>query len=179
MPYSNGKKTFAELDLQERWEWHSQVYAWRFLTFDTPIAKGSAPTDPNGEWFDERMIQVELGKLQRPKPLDPAGEEHRREGRAACNEWAHARGFVDFAAAERAGHTIADVIRSIGIAKRIPGDDDAPEYDLANLQRDLGLGAKEYQPTADQMRDGRTALGIAEPTEPVFIEPEPERKANA
>lgn len=170
MAYPNGKKSWAELDLQERFDWHAQTYAWRHVRLGIPLEKGNSPVDPDGKWFDEAAIHREIAKLRPPKPADTAGEEERRKGRAICNEWAQQRGFVDFAAAERAGHTIAQVIRSIGGAKRMPGEPEAPEYDLANLQSDLGLAAKEYRPTPDQMRDARAALGIPEP------EPQPQEE---
>ena len=99
--YPNGKKTYAELTKPERWVWHSEVYAWRHITLDAPISAGSSPLDPNGEWFNPKMIEGAVDKLlekrHRVKRERAAVRdvEEQRKGRDIVNKWAQARGFLD------------------------------------------------------------------------------------
>jgi hypothetical protein len=170
MAYPSGKKSYAELTDGERWTWHTGVYAFRHVTLGRPIAPGSPP-DPEGKYFDKNRVEYEVRRLrdeaQPPPPLfDPHGEVLRREGVAICNEFARARGWPDFNTAFEAGAiSYTDVIRSIGGPQRMPGEP-ATEYDLTNLQKDLGLSAKEFNPSAAAMARARRELGLDEPSAP-------------
>jgi hypothetical protein len=151
--YPNGKKTYAELDLQERWEWHSGVYAFRHVTLDQPIVRGTAPTDPNGEWFDPAMIDREVAKLRgkhaRPRPnLD---EETRRESVAMLNTFAATKGFVSWDAAYEAGVTYADAIRWVTAGRSPTGSGRNWDY---------------YRPSGDELARARTELGLTATEEP-------------
>jgi hypothetical protein len=185
MAYPNGKKTYAELDLQERYAWHTGVYAFRHVTLGQPIEPGTSPTDPNGEFFDRTAIEVEVVNLRQKRArMRRAGtkpDDDVLEGRAICNAYARSRGFVDFDTAFDAGAiSYADVVRSLlaagGGLRRMPGSQQPAEYNLADLQKDLGVTAKEYAPTAAEMAASRAALGIVEPEPPP---PHKEATANA
>jgi hypothetical protein len=188
MAYPHGKKTYGELDLQERWEWHSSNYAFRHVMLDAPIEAGTCPTDPRGEFFDRVMVDRAVTALRskrsrmRNQGRAPTAKPDADvlEGRAIANAYARSKGFADFDTAYAAGGAIsyADVVASIlaaGGVRRMPGSGEPSTYDLTNLQKDLGVSAKEYAPNAAEMAAGRAALGIREPEPP----PREEATANA
>src|SRR5262249_9368307 len=136
-----------------------------------------------------------LRNERRPPPLldveNRKPDEDVLEGRAICNAFARSQGWPDFETAFTAGAiSYADVVKSVfataGFPRRMPGSVPDKEYDLTNLQKDLGVDAKprnpKFNPTPEQMTAGRAALGIPEPEPKQQPDPEPqpqERTANA
>ena len=49
-------KTYALLSESERWLWHADVYAFRRIMLGISEHIQSSPADPNGQWFDARLI---------------------------------------------------------------------------------------------------------------------------
>jgi hypothetical protein len=148
MAYPSGKKTYAELDLGEKFQWHASVYAFRLVVLDQPLIAGTSPADPTGEWYDQILVEHELGKLRQKhlkRPRTVLGEDDRRQGVAMLNTFAATKGFVSWDAAYDAGVTYADAIRWV-MAGRSP----------------IGSGRNwdHYRPSADELARAREALGL-------------------
>ena len=47
---------YALLSVAERWSWHADVYAFRRVVLGISEHDHTSPPDPNGEWFDEKLI---------------------------------------------------------------------------------------------------------------------------
>lgn len=158
----------------EKWLWHSEVYAFRRIVLGAPVEQQTSPPDPDGKWFDEGLIRASAARLGENKTQASARRRAAIDadmGRAICNGWARDRGFADFAAAEAAGHLPREVVASIAAisaAKAMPA---GPRGRWSGTAADLGVKAREYAPTPEQLRDGRVALGLEAP--------EPEAEAAA
>lgn len=152
------------MSLAEKWQWHAEYYAFRrvFLGIDDDVVV--SPADEKGVWYDERLVAEATRRLRekerrRRLARDAAGEEMRREGVAMLNKWARSIGFADFTAAEEAGHKHNDAIQWV-IAKA------AEEARVKNpptwrgTAADLGVTAREFKPSPEQMAAARKELGI-------------------
>jgi hypothetical protein len=40
----------------DRWAWHADIYAFRRVFLDVPYDVRISPADPEGEWFNERLV---------------------------------------------------------------------------------------------------------------------------
>lgn len=141
----------------ERWQWHAEVYAFRRVQLEVSVEERTSPCDPDGVWFDERLVN-EATRLLRDKRERgfrrrewARADEAAREAPAICAAWARSRGYPDFAAAEADGYDKFDVGRSIQEASAI----EAPRGSVA---QSLGVRAREYRP--EELRKGRIALGL-------------------
>lgn len=115
---------YAILTEAEQWAWHAEVYAFRRIVLNVPMEQVTSPCDPDGKWYNEAMIRVAAERLQAKRNAARRLRESARDaeliadGRELCNRWARQNGFADFAEAERAGSTHADVIRALPAAGR-------------------------------------------------------------
>lgn len=153
------KKLPSQMNTAELWHWHAEVYAFRRVVLDAPVDQRTSPCDPGGVWFDAGMVADAERRLRaRRAPKQRADEEEmQREGRAIANEWARRRGYEDlehYRLAERIDYTeaLVRICRSILASKRMPGEPDA-EFDPVPEAK-----AREFAPTADQLRAGREEL---------------------
>jgi hypothetical protein len=175
MAFPNGKKSYTELNEAERLTWHTGVYAFRHVQLDLPIAPGSPP-DAEGKYFRRDLVEKEVARLREKRRPPPIFDTAAREGRAILYAYARNHGYATWDEAEAAGVTYTDVVRSMAGIKPMPGSRQDTEYQIGQLQKDLGIDAKpqkpEFNPTPEQMVAGRAALGFPEPA-PQQAEPEP------
>lgn len=149
----------------ERWIFHADVYAFRRVYQDVPEAERTSPCDPTGEWFDEQLVRAATLRKREKRDGPRLARERVRdrnsiEGLDICSRWAQERGFPDFAAAEHAGHTHADVIRSFTGPREMPGD---ARGRWRGTAADLGVTAVEKTWTPEEMAAGRRELGLETP----------------
>ena len=88
---------FANLNDQQKWEWHADVYAFEGLVMN----RQGSPCDPGGRWHNAALIGI-AERYYRAKYIEPreraraAREEaDAREGRAIINAWARQQGHAD------------------------------------------------------------------------------------
>ena len=165
-----------DMSVEERFAWHTEVYAWRRVRLGVSRDERSSPPDPQGVWFNADMVdeaecrlrQTIDGKLQAAKAQDLADA---REASAIEDGWAQKRGYADFEdykAREQINHVDAacNVARSLIAAALLKGKEAFGEPDAADpkaLLKALGVTAKEVDYSPETMRRARIALGIEEP----------------
>jgi hypothetical protein len=166
------KSGFDSLTDSEKWEWHADVYGWRRVRLGAPDDERTSPVDPNGEWFDPSRVAIALDHY-RGKTARPAASDHAilAEARTIENQWARDRGyddFEDYRRSERIDHSEAckRLIISLPGPKTLPKPDAGEDADPHALLKALGVKAKEYNPTPEELRQARIALGIEEPDDP-------------
>ena len=98
------KKPYAMLTEAERWQWHTDVYAFRRVVLGKPVSDRTSPCDPDGDYFDEALIRVacarrmdkrERARRQREEQHDGWGRY--REAAEYREAWAHQLGYKSFA----------------------------------------------------------------------------------
>lgn len=152
------RRPYSQLSEAEKWDWHADVYAFRRVQLEVSDDERKSPCDPDGVWFDEPRVEAKTKALR--ARLECAARSRRaaadagliREGRDICNRWARSLGFVDFAAAERAGHGFSSVLGAIG-------EDRRAAKGFASIGAALGVRAREF--TSDQLAAGRAELGLS------------------
>lgn len=161
-------KPYATMSVAERWQWHAETYAFRRIVLG--VDEAHSPCDPEGRWFAAPLVDAASAQLaakrdsarRRRERARSADDE--REGRAVANRWAQERGhrdFEDYRLAERIDYSEAckRVAVSILAAAKMPA---APRGELqaGDTARALGVTAKPWQPTPEQLRAGRIELGL-------------------
>lgn len=181
-------KKYESLSINEKWEWHADVYAFRRIFLNVPRDEYTSPCDPNGEWYDETLVaaaerrkRIKLDderKAREKYASDPARGRNRRlseaemirGGRAVLHEWATKRGHknfkeymaaqgLDFDNDEQYGEACRRVSASIlASPQRIPRPAGGKLEDPHAVA--AALGVKAWEPTPEQLRAGRIALGL-------------------
>jgi hypothetical protein len=153
------RKPYAQLTESERWQWHSEVYAFRRVVLKTPIEEKTSPCDPSGDWFNEGLIRVAAARFHeqfngpRERRHRTQDEAMQREGRALCNRWARQNGYADMGTALAEGRSYTDVARSFGDLKTMPREQQT-RFDA----RSLGVEVREFTPSSERLAAGRQAL---------------------
>lgn len=141
-------RTYEQLAVPERWEWHANVYAFRRVALEADPAERSTPCDPNGDWFDGQLVDAAERRLRTKRAAKYASRRKDDsavwEARDIENQWARDRGYGDFEqykASERIDHAEAckRLILSLPGPKAIPRETDKT-FDIA---RALGVTATE------------------------------------
>jgi hypothetical protein len=98
------KSGFANLTNQEKWQWHADVYAFRHVCLDQPATVRVSPPDPEGQFYDERLVLMcvnyyhdfyreKFNTAERSKRKTNAYNME-REGRDIVTKWVQSQGFV-------------------------------------------------------------------------------------
>ncbi len=155
------KKMPSQMNTGELWQWHAEVYAFRRVVLGISRDVQTSPCDEAGQWFNaERVDAAERRLLDQRQSRRLHDEQMVREGRAAANAWAQARGYLDideYVFVERIdwSEALRRVCHSILASKSMPGEPDAT-FDAAAL----GVKAREFNPSAEQLKAARQELGI-------------------
>lgn len=113
----------------ERWLWHTDTYAWRIVhgygSFDDIRIGKYSPTDPRGEWWDEGAVRLKVKLMtadrdRRAYAAEDAQRDLAAKGRDLREAWARKHGFLDWAAAERAGVKTTDITKAAAAAAAPP-----------------------------------------------------------
>lgn len=173
------KKLPSQMNTAELWEWHAGVYAFRRVALGVPQSEQTSPCDPTGVWFNaarvdaaerrlrsKRLAEKEMYEEQRRREEIARGWRSADEPSSAevADEWARQRGFADideYILAERIdwSEALKRVMHSILAAASMPGDANA-KFNPHDAAEALGVKAREYQPTAEQLKAGRRELGL-------------------
>lgn len=170
------RKSYSAMTTPEKWAWHTEVYAFRRVVLDAREGEPS-PCDPGGQWYNAALVDVAVRRLiekrDGAKRRRQFSEDDQRQGRAAINAWARAHGQPDIDAyAEAAGVSLGEayeagihsmIDRIVAEKKRKFG---YPRQHISDVRVALGLTAKEYRPTAEEMRRGRVELGLEAEADP-------------
>lgn len=172
------RATYSSLSESQKWLWHTDVYAFRRIVLGVSRDERTSPFDPDGAWFDELMVdnaesayrvQLNAGIQRRQKIRD---KQATREGRSLINEWARQQGCATIeqyaereripligedSAYTRAANAIvaaaqAKKQRSLGMGYR--------QNSLEETRAALGLAPKKFNPTPEQMAEGRRQIGL-------------------
>lgn len=157
------KKLPSQMNTAELWQWHAEVYAFRRVVLGVSRDVETSPCDESGVWFNaERVDDAERRLLAKREPPQRRQQDEQkiREGRAAANAWAQARGYADieeYVIAERIDWSEAcvRVAQSILAGASMPNEPHA-KFDAAALD----VKAREFNPTPEQMKAARQELGI-------------------
>lgn len=49
----------------EKWDWYTEVYAWRIVRGVASPDDKNCPVDPKGQWHNPLLIQAEVSRLRR------------------------------------------------------------------------------------------------------------------
>lgn len=49
----------------EKWDWYTEVYAWRIVGGFASPDDTSCPVDPKGQWYNPLLIHAEVSRLRR------------------------------------------------------------------------------------------------------------------
>jgi hypothetical protein len=164
---------FANLNMNQQWEWHADVYAFNSVI----LGRDHSPADPDGRWRDLDRIAV-CERHYRAKHIKPSERALARgpdddalEGRAIINAWAKRKGYADVDAYCEAMGWVGEkewinayqeyAAEHSAPMKHMPR---APNARWKGTAADLGVTAREYAPTPEQMAAGSQALGL-EPAE--------------
>ncbi len=83
----------------KKWEFHTEIYAWRRVRLGISPDVTVSPCDPKGEWCDEGMIRKAAARIQAntpaPRPAESGKYDRTFEKRDAM---ARELGFADFGA---------------------------------------------------------------------------------
>lgn len=189
------KGGWDSLTRDDKFDWHADVYARRRVRLGVSPDVRTSPADPEGDWYDAGRIAYAEGcyrrqderhgeavraarrdnerRLQRVADLSPA--EVQIEALAIKDQWARDHGYLDCADyQEREGLDYEDacsnIARSIvaaGSNERKGAFEDPLDADPHALLRALGVTAREERVcTAEDLRQGRIALGLEPPDEP-------------
>jgi hypothetical protein len=157
---------YEKLSVPERWEWHAAVYAFRRVALDADREERTSPCDPNGDWFDDRLVDEAERRLRAKraaKSRRSAGDGAAWEALDIENNWARDRGYNDFEhykTSERIDHVTActRLIMSLPGPKTIPRESQPTGYGVMQKRK-----FREYD--ADELRAGSVALGLERPDE--------------
>lgn len=144
---------FARLNEQQKWEWHADTYAFRRVCLGA-AADDLSPCDPDRKWFNEHLVGI-AERFYRAK--------HAEQSRICRNSTRDANA-IRFADAERWRNS-AEGREFLGH----PVYRSYPTADIGEIREALGVTAREFSPTAEQMAEGRRELGL-EPREPETAE---------
>jgi hypothetical protein len=140
---------YARLSDQQKWEWHADIYAFRRVCLgagpDDPT-----PCDPKREKFNEHLVGI-AERFYRAKHAELSRQ---------CKADTDARNAIRFADGER--------WRNSKEGKDFLGQPVYRRYrdsDISDLHADLGLSAREFSPTLEQMAEGRRQLGLEDTAE--------------
>lgn len=138
---------YAKLTVPQKWQWHAEVYALRRVMLGVKRDEHTSPCDPKGEWYDERLVgAAEERYLTR-----------QREQAQRCRADTEAQNAIRFADGKR--------WRESAAGREFLGRPVYRRYsdaDISDLQAKLGITAREFAPTPEQMTSGRQGLGIGE-----------------
>jgi hypothetical protein len=159
------------MDTAERWQWHANVYAFRRVILGVAREEHTSPCDTNGIWFDSALVDAAEQRLRNRRGKNSMrwrGDDDIWRGRDVENEWARARGYNDFEhykTVERIDHAEAcfRLVRSLSGPQTMPRAVGGKVDDPHAVAAALGVTAREYNPTPEQMRAGRVALGLEIP----------------
>jgi hypothetical protein len=135
---------FARLSDQQKWEWHADTYAFRRVCLSA-AQTDATPCDPDRRWFNEHLVGI-AERFYRAKHAELSRQ---------CKADTDARNAIRFADAER--------WRNSKEGKDFLGQPVYRRYrdsDISDLHADLGLSAQEYNPSPEQMAEGRRQLGL-------------------
>lgn len=110
MAYPNGKKHYTDLNEAEKWDWHSSAYAFHHVYHAAPLAVGSSPCDPDGEWFNKQYVELKVLALRRKRP-DAKPFEFTDEELEDRAEWARLKGYEHWHAFLDAVHEGRETVR--------------------------------------------------------------------
>lgn len=71
------KRGYAFLSHDEKWRYHTHVYAFRLVYLDAPETQHYWDGDPDGEFFDPVLIANEVARLQAQKERQDGGKARR------------------------------------------------------------------------------------------------------
>jgi hypothetical protein len=167
---SNGAG-FSSLTIYQQWEWHADIWAFNMIV----LGRDYSPCDPEGKWRVGNLDRIAMcERYYRGKHVEPGERARRaktdddqREGRAIINAWAQRKGYADVDAYCEAMGWVGekewinayqeyDAEHSASM-KHMPR---APNARWKGTAADLGVTAREYAPTPEQMAAGRQALGL-------------------
>lgn len=167
----------STMTVPEQWDWHAEMYAFRrvVLGLDEP----TSPCDAEGKWFHPQLIDEAAKRLRDKRTVAVEARRHagneamEREAVRVKDRWARDRGYrdcADYQERERldridAASNIARSFLAMAEARNREAFSEPAALDRAEALRDLGVTAREYKPTPEQLRAGRIALGLeaAEP----------------
>ncbi len=180
-------KSYALMTEGERWNWHSEVYAFRRVVLGASPDEKTSPPDPEGVYFNEDLVRAAARRLVDKRNKGRRAwqrarhDDLQREGRGTVDAWARSQGFADLDHYAQA-KGIADITDAYRVylaspefarfvdrekARRIGVPEEA-EPDYAAVQEILGIAAKEerqakaFNPTKEQLSQARTELGMEE-----------------
>ena len=174
-------KPYSELTVPERWTWHAEIYAFRRVAQGVPPEEQTSPCDPSGVWFDAGLVDAAERRMRDKRDADSRERRARRlahsqpinpaDALPVMDQWAREHGYADLAdyqERERLDYVDAraNIARSFIAAAVVKSKEafaDPAATDRAAALAALGVKAREYKPTAEQLRAGRIALGIEEP----------------
>ena len=174
------RKYRDDMTEREKWQWHTDVYAWRRVRLGAAREEQTSPPDPKGVWFNADMVDAAERMLQQKVEGQAAARTKQRddamlaEAGQVKNTWARQHGYADFED-YRARHGLDDVDATCNIARSliaaavIKGKEAFAELgdrDPNALLKALGVSAKERIYTPDELRRARIALGIDQPEAP-------------
>lgn len=165
-------KPYATLTVPEKWQWHADFYAFRRIVLGVAREDRTSPCDPDGIWFNAGLVDEAERRMRAKRDQDrerrdrQRGDAVAREGRALVEQWVKRAGYLDvetYMACERIDYSevCMRIIRGNLAANRMPNE----QNDRPSAAAALGVARREFQPTAEQLRAGRVALGL-EPAEP-------------
>lgn len=160
-------RKYSQLTVAEQWEWHARVYAFRRVVLSIERGERTSPCDTSGEWFDAALVD-EAERRLRHQRASKFANLHRDDSdvwdaREVENKWAQDRGYKNFEhykAAERIDHVEAckRLILSLPGPKTMPREPGGKAGDQRLVA--AALGVRAWEPTAEQLRAGRVALGL-------------------
>lgn len=165
------KRSYSQLSNGEKWVWHAEVYAFRRIVLGVPVEQRTSPCDEDGQWFDEGLIRAAaarlLDKRERGKRRSQRASDAEQiaEGRAIATRWARKQGFDsmdDYVDAERIdwSEALKRVSVSILSANKVQ---EPSRGRWRGTAADLGVTAKEFNPSPEEMAASRRHLGIDPP----------------
>lgn len=158
---SRPRKNYSEMTTPERWAFHTEIYAFRAVYLG--IVEPTSPCDPGGKWYDARAVEAATLRMRekRERPAKLRREAKDREmalaGREAVNRWAQRFGCatIDDYAEGKGVHwsdAYVEMSSQIRVVHRMP----MGQHSAAAL----GVTAREFSPSPEQLRAGRLALGL-------------------
>ena len=165
-------KLQSQMTVAEKWQWHAEVYAFRRVVLGVSRDVRTSPCDESGQWFNaERVDAAERRLIAKREPPDKRQRDAQmaRDGRAAANAWAQTQGYSDIDAymhGERLydehgqlDWSVACLRVAVSILKASPNAPNA-KFDPHDAAAALGVKAREFNPTPEQMKAARQELGI-------------------
>lgn len=59
-----GAQSYSLLTTDQKWDWHSRVYAFERVVLGKDDSEHVSACDPDGEWFNEELVKIAEARLR-------------------------------------------------------------------------------------------------------------------